>query len=442
MCCRALIISLCFILLSGLAVSAQAGLAAYWTFDSDYSSTVHNDIYEGLPHGEAYTSITNNTGQFVRGTGALKLDSGPSSGNGTFVEISTEVADATRDKQITISAWYNYTDISGDGSDARNFVYESSPGYSLAFGLRDDGAGNRDAEWWFEGLGNDTSGPAIIAGEWNHAVMILDRDSNRAQFYHNGVLRDDIHVADTALPAMSGFNIGNHRDGDGARDFDGFIDDMAVFHGVLDADGIAGLYDGSLTPETVPVFDELPPPSPVDEPAPFVEGSWTMVVLPDTQRYCYEANSHIFNTMTQWIVDNQQARNIQLVLHEGDITDNDSVGQWTYAKTALSKLDGVAPYVLTAGNHDYHLPDDRSTLIDDFFSPSDNPLNDPAQGGILLGQYVEGHLDNAYYEMTAPDGRKLLIISLEYGPRQQVVDWANSIVSQEEFADHTAIMLT
>ena len=416
-------------------------LQAHWTFDSDYSSTVHNDIYQGQPQGGSYTNITNTSGQFIRGTGALQLDSGPDSGNATYVKIPNEVADVTRDRQITISAWYNYSDISSDGSDERNFIYESSPPYSLSFGLRDDGGGNRDAEWWFEGLSSDTSGPAITSDQWNHVVMVLDQDSNRAQFYHNGVIRDDIHVGAAELPQMSSFNIGNHRAGDGARDFDGFIDDVAVFHGVLDADGVAGLYSGSLTPETVPVLDEIPPPPPVEEPAPFVEGSWTMVVLPDTQLYCYEANAHIFNTMTQWIVDNKDARNIQLVMHEGDITNSDNVEQWTYAKTALSKLDGVVPYVLTAGNHDYHLTN-RSTLIDDFISPSDNPLNDPAQGGILLGQYVEGRLDNSYYEMTAPDGRKLLIISMEYGPRQEVVDWADSVAAQEEFADHTAIMIT
>ena len=73
---------------------------------------------------------------------------------------------------------------------------------------------------------------------------------------------------------MSAFHIGNHRAGDGTRDFDGYIDDVAVFHGVLDADGVAGLYSGALTPETVTVLDEIcRRPPPVDEPAAFVPGS-------------------------------------------------------------------------------------------------------------------------------------------------------------------------
>ena len=61
----------------GPTVLPTAPLQAHWTFDQDYSSTVHNEIYEGLPQGGAYTSITNAADTFVRGTGALRLDSGP-----------------------------------------------------------------------------------------------------------------------------------------------------------------------------------------------------------------------------------------------------------------------------------------------------------------------------------------------------------------------------
>jgi hypothetical protein len=71
-----------------------------------------------------------------------------------------------------------------------------------------------------------------------------------------------------------------------------------------------------------------------------------------------------------------------------------------------------------------------------------NSLVDPAQGGILRGVKDPGRLENAYYEMVTPDGRKLLILSLEWGPRQQTVAWANQIVGQAKFADHTVLMIT
>ena len=186
-------------------------LQAHWTFDSDYSSTVNNEFYQGIPHGDSYTSITNVEDEYVRGTGALKLDSGDSSGNQTYVEIPREVADVARDKQITVSAWYNYTDISGDGSDSRPYVYETAPNYSLSFGLRDD-SGVKDAEWFFQGLtpGSDTTGPEITPGEWNHVVMVMDTETGRVQYYHNGELRDDTPVTGE-LASFGALNIGNFR---------------------------------------------------------------------------------------------------------------------------------------------------------------------------------------------------------------------------------------
>ncbi len=233
-----------------------APLAAYWTFDDDYTSEVHNDFFEGAPQGGAYTSITKVAGEFHQGTGALKLDSGETTGgNGTFVEIPNEVALPDRDRQISVSAWYKPSDISGDGSDERNFVWESSPGYSMSFSV----GRNDDANWAYQGIAADESGPAVAMDEWHHVAMVLDMDAERVQFYHNGELYDDIPTNGNEIPAMDGFNIGNHRAGDGARDFDGYIDDVAVYHGVLSPEAVAELYSGTSTPETVTVSDNVAP---------------------------------------------------------------------------------------------------------------------------------------------------------------------------------------
>ena len=53
-----------------------------------------------------------------------------------------------------------------------------------------------------------------------------------------------------------------------------------------------------------------------------------------------------------------------------------------------------------------------------------------------------GQLQNAYYELTAPDGRQLLVIALEYEPRPATVSWANSIAALPEFADDTVLVMT
>ena len=173
--------------------------------------------------------------------------------------------------------------------------------------------------------------------------------------------------------------------------------------------------------------------------------AWTMVVLPDTQNYVqYPENREIFNQITQWIKDNKEKRNIALVLHEGDIVNNSTPEQWTAAQAAMKTLDGVVPYILTLGNHDYQVAGDaqRRTPVNQYFPITANPPVDPKCGGIAKGFYKDGELQNAYYEFTAPDGRGFLICSLEFGPREKVVEWANEIAAKKEYADHTAILLT
>ncbi|WP_252854077.1 lamin tail domain-containing protein [Aeoliella straminimaris] len=190
--------------------------------------------------------------------------------------------------------------------------------------------------------------------------------------------------------------------------------------------------------------------------APSPDAAWSMVILPDTQNYAKDtANRAIFTEMTEWIRDQRQEYNIQLVMHEGDIvnnnnTDNPTSGnqtssqQWSNAKEAMSVLDGEVPYILAAGNHDFGTTNaqNRQTFVNEYFSYSDNSLVDPALGGILRGIKDPGRIENAYYEFTAPDGRDMLVIALEWEPRPATVAWANRVVSQPEFEDHTAILLT
>ncbi|BBO35643.1 lamin tail domain-containing protein [Lacipirellula parvula] len=188
--------------------------------------------------------------------------------------------------------------------------------------------------------------------------------------------------------------------------------------------------------------------------APSPDAVWSMVVVPDTQNYVARPNdTYILQKQMDWIVDNKEAFNIQVVLQEGDIVNRNSgtatngvtaVQQWQAARDAFSTLNGVVPYIMATGNHDYGFvnSETRDTKFNTYFKATDNPLVDPTQGGILKGTMVPGELQNAYYEFTAPDGRDMLIFSLEFWPRDNVVDWAKSIAQQPQYADSTAVLLT
>jgi hypothetical protein len=162
---------------------------------------------------------------------------------------------------------------------------------------------------------------------------------------------------------------------------------------------------------------------------------WSMVFLPDTQIYTQQA-APIFHAQTQWIVDNKVSRNIQIVLHGGDITNLNTPQQWQIARDAYSTLDGVVPYQLVYGNHDMypHPPSSReSVLLNDYFSLADNPLNS------IVTEMVPGDLSNTYSKFTAPDGREMLTFALEHQPEIETLAWAGGIA--EDNLDHTAIVL-
>ena len=158
----------------------------------------------------------------------------------------------------------------------------------------------------------------------------------------------------------------------------------------------------------------------------------TVIVLPDTQYYAAWFPD-IYNAQTDWIVAQAQARNIQAVLHVGDIVDTyDSVDQWNNATPAMRKLDGVVPYVLVPGNHDvYGDLNVRGTIINNYFAPQTMPW--------IAGTFETGKIENNY-ALIDIGPRKYLVIGLEWGPRSTVLAWADGIL--KSYAAYPAIVVT
>ncbi|HVG41627.1 MAG TPA: metallophosphoesterase, partial [Chitinophagaceae bacterium] len=74
-----------------------------------------------------------------------------------------------------------------------------------------------------------------------------------------------------------------------------------------------------------------------------------IVLLPDTQTYA-EKFPHILDSQVNWIVKN--AKNIDFVLQQGDLTQNNNDKEWLVVQSAFNKLNNKVPYVLALGNHD------------------------------------------------------------------------------------------
>ncbi len=172
------------------------------------------------------------------------------------------------------------------------------------------------------------------------------------------------------------------------------------------------------------------------EPAPFVEGSWTLAVLPDTQVYSMRYPQH-FKAQTKWLAENAEKHNVKYVVHLGDIVNNNNAPQWENARDAMKTLNGVVPYSLSPGNHDYGPGGNaatRDTLLNEYF-PMEWFADRPTLGGVM----EEGKIDNSYHTFEA-GGQKWLVLALEWGPRDQTVEWANQVVARKR--DHHVIMTT
>jgi hypothetical protein len=168
------------------------------------------------------------------------------------------------------------------------------------------------------------------------------------------------------------------------------------------------------------------------------QGSFTIAVLPDTQFYSetYPAN---YLTQTRWIVENQAKRNIACVLHLGDITNRNSPREWQNAANAMKELDGHLPYFFCTGNHDYSQGGsckDRTTNLNTYFPVSQ--FKDRPTFGDTYDREPE-RMENSYHFFSA-GGRDFLVLALEFGPRADVVRWANEVA--KKYPQREAILIT
>jgi len=168
-------------------------------------------------------------------------------------------------------------------------------------------------------------------------------------------------------------------------------------------------------------------------------GSWTLAILPDTQNYAQDYPEY-FTAQTQWIAFHKASQNIQFVLHEGDIVNDNNPIQWGNAKASLDILsDNNVPFALAVGNHDYTaggVTRDGSLFNRRSFYGPGSPY---ALQSTIGGFFEARKTDNSYHTFSA-GGEDWLVLSLEFGPRDQVVDWAKTVM--EANPGRKAILLT
>lgn len=170
--------------------------------------------------------------------------------------------------------------------------------------------------------------------------------------------------------------------------------------------------------------------------------SLTLAVLPDTQIMA-KRHPDRFTGIGDWIADNAAPQGLAAVLHVGDVVndgDRDLDQFAVAAKVRDTIVSAGLPLFVAAGNHDDDnlLKEDRRSLVA-FAEHAAVGVDHEWIAGSYEGQAADDGASNVYGFVTL-GGYRLLVVVMEFGPRKEVVTWADRVL--REHADTDAIVLT
>lgn len=188
------------------------------------------------------------------------------------------------------------------------------------------------------------------------------------------------------------------------------------------------------------------------------DNSFSMILLPDPQSYTkFDVNQPLFDLMTAWTANNIERLKIKAVLCTGDLVEQNEIRiadgingnqsseeQWTAASKAFEKLDNKIPYVICTGNHDYGYKSSENRMCNfpRYFQPERNLLWKNSLVEVANNAFDVPTLENAAYEFEDKNWGKILVISMEFAPRNEILEWALGLANKDKYKNHKVIILT
>jgi hypothetical protein len=173
--------------------------------------------------------------------------------------------------------------------------------------------------------------------------------------------------------------------------------------------------------------------------SPAPEGSFSVVVIPDTQQYRGrgtkaqpDSENPVTNESlaadTRWIVDNLARQRIAFVSHVGDIVDKNVPEQWEVARRCMDTLQGHVPYAIAVGNHDMTSAG-NSSLFQKYF-PAARFAGCAWYGGTFSGSGKPGiSANNAdSFQLFSAAGMDFVMLHLECNAPDNVLQWADGVL--------------
>ncbi len=165
----------------------------------------------------------------------------------------------------------------------------------------------------------------------------------------------------------------------------------------------------------------------------FPKENFTVIVLPDTQHYS-EKHPQIFDNQTQWITENRENLNIVFVTHLGDIVNQwTDLNSWENANNSMSKLGENMPWGISPGDQDGAPYRENLSNYNTYFGCE--RFSDKNWYG---GAYRNRNANN--YQLFSAGGDDYIIIHLQYAPSDDILIWANDIIT--EYSNRKVIIST
>lgn len=167
---------------------------------------------------------------------------------------------------------------------------------------------------------------------------------------------------------------------------------------------------------------------------PLSTGAWSLVHIPDTQKYVADPDyaPHATQQMA-WIASHAAERQIKFAVQVGDLVDNNGATQWGRIRTSMDELQGAVPYALASGNHDCGPGGNgttRDTLFDSpsYFGPGSPYATQATCKGFCAAVNEPDNTQNSWHTFRA-NRVDWLVLTCEWGPRDAVMDWMNQVIA-------------
>lgn len=165
-----------------------------------------------------------------------------------------------------------------------------------------------------------------------------------------------------------------------------------------------------------------------------------VAVIGDIQEYTSgKGYDWYYGTTMNWIVSQYiLGAKIKCVLQTGDLTNSNDKGQYHIFYRYTLPVAEYLPYIACVGNHDYawnamsKIDGRNHTLFSEYTSFE-------LTESLIVSRFEEDKMDNIIVKNEI-GGMPYYILSLEFGPRKEVLNWADDFVKRHQ--NYKFILLT